>query len=128
MPGTDLAYGATRRSEEGFQRVDAAFGGGGQTERARFGGGPQKFGRRSRRVGGRLAATSLRACYAMSGTGIAYRDMHLRACYAMSGTGIAYGTTPCPVLSQHMVLRHVRYWHTIWCYATPSTEIDYAAT
>eukprot|EP00961_Rhodomonas_salina_P155375 2092406-Rhodomonas_salina.1 len=32
------------------------------------------------------------ACYAMSGTGLAYDVICLRACYAMSGTGLAFGT------------------------------------
>eukprot|EP00961_Rhodomonas_salina_P027935 377831-Rhodomonas_salina.6 len=37
------------------------------------------------------SAIVLRACYAMSGTEIAYVAIGLRPCYAMSGTGIAYG-------------------------------------
>eukprot|EP00961_Rhodomonas_salina_P174870 2358836-Rhodomonas_salina.4 len=37
------------------------------------------------------SAICLRACYAMSGTEIAYSAICLRACYAMSGTEIADG-------------------------------------
>eukprot|EP00961_Rhodomonas_salina_P014396 193116-Rhodomonas_salina.2 len=47
------------------------------------------------------SAIRLRACYAMSGTEIAYgaispRDTRLCACYAMSGTEIAYGGSTTP--------------------------------
>eukprot|EP00961_Rhodomonas_salina_P020399 274023-Rhodomonas_salina.3 len=38
-------------------------------------------------------ATSIRACYAMSGTDSAVSPMTLHECYAMPGTEIAYATT-----------------------------------
>eukprot|EP00961_Rhodomonas_salina_P090601 1218990-Rhodomonas_salina.2 len=41
-------------------------------------------------------AICLRTCYAMPGTGMAYRAICLRACYAMPGTDLAY-----QVLHQH---------------------------
>eukprot|EP00961_Rhodomonas_salina_P232980 3147932-Rhodomonas_salina.1 len=47
-------------------------------------------------------AIGLRACYAISGTDIAYAATCLRACYAMPGTDLAL---PCPVLTE----RAVRY-------------------
>eukprot|EP00961_Rhodomonas_salina_P118643 1597324-Rhodomonas_salina.2 len=54
------------------------------------------------------APISLRACYAMSGTDIAYCDIALRACYAMSHTDLAYRAISramrCPVLTYRMVL------------------------
>eukprot|EP00961_Rhodomonas_salina_P164159 2211181-Rhodomonas_salina.1 len=40
----------------------------------------------------RSVSICLRACYAMSGTAIAYDGISLRACYAMSGTSVWY---PC---------------------------------
>eukprot|EP00961_Rhodomonas_salina_P107605 1448719-Rhodomonas_salina.2 len=43
-------------------------------------------------------AICLRACYAMSGTDLAYGG----TCYAMSGTDLAYGER-CPVLSWRTV-------------------------
>eukprot|EP00961_Rhodomonas_salina_P092860 1249926-Rhodomonas_salina.2 len=42
----------------------------------------------------------------------------LRACYAMSGTGTAYGAA--------RVLCDVRYYHSV-CYAMSGTELGYAA-
>eukprot|EP00961_Rhodomonas_salina_P301177 3940357-Rhodomonas_salina.1 len=75
-------------------------------------------------------------CYAMYGAEIAYAAMPcpvlayrmlLRGIrYAMSGTEIAYGATPCPVpygatRCPRMLLCHVRYWHTVWCYAVSGT-------
>eukprot|EP00961_Rhodomonas_salina_P255356 3451114-Rhodomonas_salina.6 len=62
--GTELAYGATR----GPATADG--------------------------LGGTESAICLRACYAMSGTDLAYGTMSaicLRASYAISGTDLAYG-------------------------------------
>eukprot|EP00961_Rhodomonas_salina_P275524 3722609-Rhodomonas_salina.1 len=56
-----------------------------------------------------FGAMSLRACYAVSGTGVAFGAMNLRACYAVSGNGAAYGAT------KSGIVRHVRYWHGVWC-------------
>eukprot|EP00961_Rhodomonas_salina_P051554 692188-Rhodomonas_salina.2 len=36
-------------------------------------------------------AISLRACYAMPGTCLAYGGICVRTCYAMPGAGLAYG-------------------------------------
>eukprot|EP00961_Rhodomonas_salina_P009566 129683-Rhodomonas_salina.1 len=41
----------------------------------------------------KLPSRSLRACYAMSGTAMAYAATCLRACYAMSGTDLPYGAS-----------------------------------
>eukprot|EP00961_Rhodomonas_salina_P196314 2649739-Rhodomonas_salina.5 len=38
----------------------------------------------------RQVASSLRACYAMPGTDLAYSRICLRACYPMSGTDLVY--------------------------------------
>eukprot|EP00961_Rhodomonas_salina_P261626 3535963-Rhodomonas_salina.3 len=54
---------------------------------------------------------SLRACYAISGTGIAYGAISLRACYAISGTDLAYGA---------ISLRA--------CYAMSGTDLAYGAS
>eukprot|EP00961_Rhodomonas_salina_P224598 3036309-Rhodomonas_salina.1 len=78
MPGTDIAYGAARGRGQG-PRDSGREGGGG--------------GGRGRGVGGGVLCTlqvcfaiGLRACYAVSGTDLAYAA----ACsYAMSGTDIA---------------------------------------
>eukprot|EP00961_Rhodomonas_salina_P236057 3190258-Rhodomonas_salina.2 len=51
------------------------------------------------------SGTSLRACYAMSGTDEAYATICLRACYAMPGTDIGYAA---------MCLRA--------CYAKPGSD------
>eukprot|EP00961_Rhodomonas_salina_P021458 288128-Rhodomonas_salina.2 len=56
-------------------------------------------------------AICLRTSYAMSGTDIAYGDIHLRTCYAMSGTDIA---------DSAVCLRA--------CYAMSGTDLGYAAT
>eukprot|EP00961_Rhodomonas_salina_P293358 3933687-Rhodomonas_salina.2 len=67
------------------------------------------------RHGGGLAMSlgiSLRACYAMYGTDLAYGASSLRACYAMPGTDLAHGarlspytlSTRSPVLRLHMLL------------------------
>eukprot|EP00961_Rhodomonas_salina_P132918 1789252-Rhodomonas_salina.7 len=66
-----------------------------------------------------MYASCLRACYAMSGTGIQYCHVVycascLRACYAMSGTGIQY----CHAVYCASCLRA--------CYAMSSTVIAYA--
>eukprot|EP00961_Rhodomonas_salina_P089066 1197985-Rhodomonas_salina.3 len=50
------------------------------------------------------SAIDLRACYAMSGTDMAYGAI-LRASYAMSGTNVRYGATSRPT----RVLRDVGY-------------------
>eukprot|EP00961_Rhodomonas_salina_P301817 3940624-Rhodomonas_salina.6 len=56
----------------------------------------------------RQVATSLRACYAMSGTEVAYGDVCVRACYAMSGTHLAenvlseYGITTVMAVNMDM--------------------------
>eukprot|EP00961_Rhodomonas_salina_P206355 2785665-Rhodomonas_salina.4 len=50
---------------------------------------------------GESPAICLRACYAMSGTGLGYAAICLRACYVMSGTDVAYADQAamrCPVL------------------------------
>eukprot|EP00961_Rhodomonas_salina_P267808 3618292-Rhodomonas_salina.1 len=39
------------------------------------------------------SAICLRACYAMSGTDLAYGAICLRSCYAMSGTDLGYAAT-----------------------------------
>eukprot|EP00961_Rhodomonas_salina_P018755 252377-Rhodomonas_salina.1 len=62
----------------------------------------------------------------------------LRACYAMSGTELAYHAMRCVVLSKHIVLR-ARYAMCSTevlamrivlraCYAMPGTEMRYAPT
>eukprot|EP00961_Rhodomonas_salina_P286511 3871306-Rhodomonas_salina.1 len=53
--------------------------------------------------------TPLRACYAMSGTQIAYGAL-LPACYVMSGTDMAYGRSYLAT----SLLRHVWYSHCVW--------------
>eukprot|EP00961_Rhodomonas_salina_P002054 28491-Rhodomonas_salina.1 len=59
------------------------------------------------------SARVLRACYAMSSTGIAYGAMRclvlssrisLRLCYAMCGTELRYAAMRCAVLSYRMLL------------------------
>eukprot|EP00961_Rhodomonas_salina_P303411 3941220-Rhodomonas_salina.1 len=75
----------------------------------------------------------LRACYALSGTGLAYVAMGLRACYALSGTDLAYaamGLRACYALSGALLSRGVypvlsaiglrRY------YSMPRTGLAYA--
>eukprot|EP00961_Rhodomonas_salina_P301921 3940659-Rhodomonas_salina.3 len=54
--------------------------------------------------------SSLRTCYAMSGTDTAYAAVGLCTCYALSGTDIAYAAT---------VQRA--------CYAMPGTDLACAA-
>eukprot|EP00961_Rhodomonas_salina_P267716 3617247-Rhodomonas_salina.1 len=91
--------------------------------------------------GASFAAASgicLRACDAMSGTGLAYGSVCLRACYAMSGTDIAYGAMvqrarlsrddAGPGTALRYLLRHAQYWdichllcHTQYCDAIRST-------
>eukprot|EP00961_Rhodomonas_salina_P215431 2909804-Rhodomonas_salina.1 len=58
---------------------------------------------------------SLRVCYAMSGTGIAYVAM--LSCYAYA--------VRCPVLAWRMVLL---YTDSVWCKGIKSTELAYCAT
>eukprot|EP00961_Rhodomonas_salina_P084083 1130297-Rhodomonas_salina.5 len=79
---------------------------------------------------------SLRACYAVSGTELAYgatgcyyggsephslfrrrvgSAISLRPSYAMSGADIAYGATT-------RLLRDVRYWHSVWCFCASATR------
>eukprot|EP00961_Rhodomonas_salina_P139218 1873633-Rhodomonas_salina.1 len=57
------------------------------------------------------SATCLRACYAMSGTDIAYGATCLRACYAVSGTDMAHGAVCLGA-----------------CYAMSGTDIAYGGT
>eukprot|EP00961_Rhodomonas_salina_P076282 1023839-Rhodomonas_salina.1 len=89
----------------------------------------------------------LRACYALSGTDLAYDGViGLRACYALSGTGRAYACislsteVPCSCVRLRLSrweyaiayaamprLRDVRYWASICCYAMCGTELACAA-
>eukprot|EP00961_Rhodomonas_salina_P149900 2017991-Rhodomonas_salina.2 len=90
------------------------------------------------------SASSLRACCAMSGTGVAAAYCHsiLRACYAVSGTHIAaYArATQCPVLTSRIRLwgmvarrrmQRVSLWRSavekVSCYphATPCPVLTY---
>eukprot|EP00961_Rhodomonas_salina_P195596 2640848-Rhodomonas_salina.2 len=93
--------------------------------------------------------TSLRACCAMSGTGVVYGAVFLRASYAMPGTERAYGAlqlwypdmlllrptgtlspyalaTGCPVLTLRMASLLQAY--DVPAYALSGTEIAYQPT
>eukprot|EP00961_Rhodomonas_salina_P062717 841919-Rhodomonas_salina.1 len=72
MAGTELAYGATRACA--VCGTELAYG----ATRVCFQAGSSRVRSASPRI-------SLRACYAMSGTDIAYGAICLRACSAMSG-------------------------------------------
>eukprot|EP00961_Rhodomonas_salina_P092859 1249926-Rhodomonas_salina.1 len=65
-----------------------------------------------------LRSIRLRACYAISGTDIAYGAVRLRACYAIPGTNLAYGAIR--LLAYAFGLRA--------CYAMSSTDLAYGAT
>eukprot|EP00961_Rhodomonas_salina_P095467 1284257-Rhodomonas_salina.1 len=47
--------------------------------------------------------------------------MPLRTHYAVFGCHIGCAPTPCPVLTQVLSLRNVRYWHSVCPYAMFST-------
>eukprot|EP00961_Rhodomonas_salina_P153608 2068090-Rhodomonas_salina.1 len=65
----------------------------------------------------------------MSGSDLAHGAILLRACYAMSGTEIAYGATrtwqtlyesPAETTDRYC---DVRYWHSVWYYAMSGTDL-----
>eukprot|EP00961_Rhodomonas_salina_P161130 2169321-Rhodomonas_salina.4 len=101
-----------------------------------------------------MSAICLHACYAMSGTHMAYgatcqcttcvnevsSAICLRACYAMSGTDgacvhpatsgtdLAYATVRPPIEPCCLLPRDVRYWPRVCCYAMSGTDLADAAT
>eukprot|EP00961_Rhodomonas_salina_P060319 809936-Rhodomonas_salina.1 len=76
----------------------------------------------------RRSGSSLRACYAMSGTGTAYaaRISPLRACYVLPGTEKAYAATSqrCPTTG----VEDTRGICLRTCYAMSGTDIAYGAS
>eukprot|EP00961_Rhodomonas_salina_P106831 1438386-Rhodomonas_salina.1 len=86
MSGTDLGYAASRTTHAG----DAPYAWQGSAHQGAYA-----------RPDLVLSAICLSACYAMSGSDLAYSatghcGICLRACYAMSGTDLVYAPTrPC---------------------------------
>eukprot|EP00961_Rhodomonas_salina_P303054 3941078-Rhodomonas_salina.6 len=146
MSGTEVAYGMTREKRKLHEEV-SAYGCAMRCPvlRKRMVLCGVRFPSLSAWRGRNQVSISLRACYAMSGTDIAYGAISLRACYAMSGTGTFLSAYPFatrrPVLTQRLsaYARATRSANLVLttdpasislrgCYAESGTDIAYGAT
>eukprot|EP00961_Rhodomonas_salina_P205099 2768648-Rhodomonas_salina.1 len=85
-----------------------------------------------------FTGTSLRACYAMSGTKRAYGICAVRychtssyapvCCYTIAGACVAYGASTCLRACCAIPSTDDAYQTTVCCYAIPGTDVVYGTT
>eukprot|EP00961_Rhodomonas_salina_P080365 1081141-Rhodomonas_salina.4 len=107
MSATEIGYAATEHSCYGIFGTEKGYG---ATRRLSVARVPTQG----------VSPISLRPCYAVSGTSLAYAAISLGPCYAMSGTDLAYGTMPCPCQRTGAISLRA-------CYATSGTDLAVAA-